>query len=111
MTNENSETETGQSIWVRGLYMLLFVLFYSVAEIVMGVVVIVQFGYRLFNEENHPRLLRLGAAIASYVYQVLRFLSFNTEKMPFPFSDWPEGEAAEEPLEGVVLTRDEEKEE
>lgn len=111
MTNEIRETETGQTIWVRGLYMLLFVLFYSIAEIVMGAVVIVQFGYRLFNEENHPRLLSLGAAIASYIYQILRFLSFNTERMPYPFSEWPEGEPAEEAIEGVVLTRDANKEE
>jgi hypothetical protein len=83
-------------IWMRGLYMLLFMFFYSVAEFVLGAVVVVQFGYRLFTGENHPRLLALGAAIASYIYQVLRFLSFNTEVMPYPFSEWPQGEPAEE---------------
>ncbi len=78
-----------ESIWLRGLYMLLFGLLYSVAEVVLWTVVLVQFIYRIFNDETQPRLLELGASVAQYIYQVLRFLSFNTEVMPFPFSDWP----------------------
>ncbi len=78
-----------ESIWLRGLYMLLFGLLYSVAEVVLWTVVLVQFIYRIFNDETQPRLLGLGASVAQYIYQVLRFLSFNTEVMPFPFSDWP----------------------
>ncbi len=78
-----------ESIWIRGLYMLLFGLLYSVAEVVLWTVVLVQFIYRVFNDETQPRLLELGASVSRYIYQVLRFLSFNTEVMPFPFSDWP----------------------
>jgi hypothetical protein len=90
MSDEIIEVKEENSIWIRGLYMLLFALLYSVAEVVLWTVVLVQFGYRIFNDENHPRLLDLGASVAHYIYQVLRFLSFNTEVMPFPFSDWPE---------------------
>lgn len=92
--NEVTTQEGGQqSIWIRALYMLLFTLLYSVAEFVMLAVVLVQFSYRVFNETPHPRVLALGAAVSSYIYQVLRYLSFNTEVMPYPFSEWPEGEA------------------
>lgn len=90
MSDEIIEIKEPDSIWIRGLYMLLFALFYSVAELVLWTVVLVQFGYRVFNDSSHPRLLELGASVARYIYQVLRFLSFNTEVMPFPFSDWPE---------------------
>ena len=90
MSDEIIEVKEENSIWIRGLYMLLFSLFYSVAEVVLWTVVLVQFGYRIFNDENYPRLLDFGASLARYIYQVLRFLSFNTEVMPFPFSDWPE---------------------
>ena len=92
--NEVTTQEGGQqSIWIRALYMLLFALLYSVAEFVMVAVVLVQFGYRVFNETPHPRVLSLGATVSSYIYQVLRYLSFNTEVMPYPFSEWPEGES------------------
>ncbi|MDH5785810.1 MAG: DUF4389 domain-containing protein [Chromatiales bacterium] len=86
----------GEGIWIRALYMLLFVLLYSVAEFVMVAVVLVQFGYRAINDASHPRLLSLGASISRYIYQVLRYLSFNTEIMPYPFSEWPEGEPSDD---------------
>lgn len=89
MSDEIIEVKEENSIWIRGLYMLLFGLLYSVAEVVLWTVVLVQFIYRIFNDETQPRLLELGASVARYIYQVLRFLSFNTEVMPFPFSDWP----------------------
>jgi hypothetical protein len=79
--------------------MLLFALLYSVAEFVMAAVVLVQFGYRIFNESNHPRLLALGASLASYIYQVFRYLSFNAEAMPYPFSEWPQGESPDSGIE------------
>ncbi len=86
-TETNGDDDT---IWIRGLYMLLFALFYSVAEFVFAVVVLVQFGYRVFTDESHPRLLALGSALSHYIYQVLRYLSFNTDEKPYPFSEWPE---------------------
>ena len=96
MNDMTKDEGGGESIWVRVLYMLLFVLLYSVAEFVMLAVVLVQFGYRIFNDECHPRVLRLGADVSSYIYQVLRYLSFNTEVMPYPFSEWPQGEMADD---------------
>ena len=95
MNDEIIETESDNSIWIRGLYMLLFMLLYSVAEFVLAAVVLVQFGFRVFNEERQPRLLVLGAAVASYIYQVMRYLTFNSEQKPYPFSEWPEGRVEE----------------
>ncbi len=90
MNDVTTETKEGDStIWIRGLYMLLFALFYSVAEFVFAVVVLVQFGYRVFNEQSHPRLLELGASLSRYIYQVLGYLSFNSEEKPYPFDEWP----------------------
>ena len=45
--------------WLRGLYMLLFVIFFSVAEIVISVVVLFQFLLALFTGHTNERLLKL----------------------------------------------------
>lgn len=96
MSEVSTDTQGDNSIWIRGLYMLLFLLFYSVAEFVMMVVIIVQFGYRLFSDECQPRLLQLGGSVALYIYQVLQFLSFNSDEMPYPFKEWPVPDSGEE---------------
>ncbi len=106
----SEEMHKGNNIWGRSLYMLLFVLFYSVAEFVLTVTVVVQFFYQVFNARSHPRLLSLGAALAAYIYQVVRFLTFNSEVMPYPFSEWPEGEEPERPAEPEALPGQEGKE-
>ena len=76
--------------WKRMLYMLLFVLAYSVAEFVLMAVAIVQVLIKLFTGDINENLRVLGKQTALYIYDVMLFLTFNTEEKPFPFSAWPE---------------------
>ena len=71
------------STWKRILYMLLFVLAYSVAEFVLMAVAVVQVLIKLFTGEINENLKVLGKQTALYIYDVMLFLTFNTEKKPF----------------------------
>lgn len=84
-----------QSTWMRGLYMLIFSLFYSIAEVVLFGVVIIQFFLILFTGKNNPRLLKLGQSLATYIYQIIQFLTFNSDYQSYPFGAWPKGEPSE----------------
>jgi hypothetical protein len=81
-----------QSTWMRALYMLLFFAFYTLAEIVLFVVIIFQFLLKLLTGDTNDRLRKLSQCIATYVYQILQFLSFNSDSHPYPFGAWPKGE-------------------
>ncbi|MCK5895869.1 MAG: DUF4389 domain-containing protein [Cocleimonas sp.] len=80
-----------KSTWKRVLYMLLFAFAYSIAEFVLIGIAIVQVLFKLFSGEVNDNLTFLGKQTALYVYDVMLFLTFNTEEMPFPFSAWPDG--------------------
>lgn len=80
-----------KSIWMRGLYMLMFTFFYSVAEFVLFFVVLIQFFSKLFTGQTNTRLLKLGQSIANYIYQIIQFLTFNSEYHAYPLGEWPEG--------------------
>ena len=95
MSNEIKENIKQQSTWIRGLYMLMFALFYSIAEIVLFAVVVVQFFFKLFTGQTNPRLLMLGQSIATYIYQIIQFLTFNSDYQSFPFGEWPKGKPSE----------------
>lgn len=89
--DENMKTNLRQgATWKRGLYMILFVIFYSIAEVVIAAVVLFQFLTVLFTGSSNERLLGFGQALSTYVYQVMRFLTFNSEEYPYPFGEWPE---------------------
>ena len=94
MNNDIKENLKQQSTWIRGLYMLMFALFYGIAEVVLFAVVIFQFILKLLTAKNNPRLLKLGQNLATYVYQIIQFLTFNSEYQPYPFGAWPKGEPA-----------------
>lgn len=86
-------------VWKRGLYMLLFALIYNVAELVLLAVAVFQFLARLISGGTNPRLRNFGGSLSVFVSQIWRFLTFNTERLPFPFDPWPtSGDAADYPL-------------
>ena len=86
---ENLKT---RSTWLRLFFMLVVILLYSVSRAVVGVVVLLQFFSVLFTAETNKPLVTFGQSLATYTYQIVRYLTFNTEQRPFPFDlDWPDG--------------------
>jgi hypothetical protein len=76
-------------VWMRLLFMLVFAVLYSVAEIVLSAVVVFQFLVVLFTGSRNAKVLSLGASLSAYAYQVFRYLTYNSDQRPFPFADWP----------------------
>lgn len=94
MEEELKQNLKRRSTWVRALYMLLFAVIYSVAEIVFAAVVVIQFGFVLITGQANVRLLDFGANLSLFLYQTLQFLCFNSETLPYPFTPWPENGAS-----------------
>ena len=79
----------GSRPWMRGVYMALFLLFFAVAETVLTLVAVVQFGWMLAYRAPQPDLRRFGVALGAWLAEVARFQSGETEEKPFPWGDWP----------------------
>jgi len=75
--------------------MLLFGLLYNVAEIVTWAVVLFQFIAKLITGKTNDQLLLFGRSLSLYIYEIWRFLTFNSEKLPFPFAEWPKATATD----------------
>ncbi|HKI62787.1 MAG TPA: DUF4389 domain-containing protein [Mariprofundaceae bacterium] len=84
------------NIWKRLLFMILFTILYSAAEVVLCVVVLFQFLTVLFTGSKNDKVLSFGAQLSTYVYQIVRFLTFNTDDQPYPVADWPSDNALAE---------------
>ena len=80
---------TRRETWLRGLFIILFAVIYGIAEVVLWAVVLFQFLATLFTGERNPRLLRFGAQLCAFLYQVLMFVTFNRDRRPWPFDPWP----------------------
>ncbi|ALP53090.1 hypothetical protein Tel_07930 [Candidatus Tenderia electrophaga] len=89
MDMEDRGNEPG--IWRRGLFMLLFAVCLWVAKFVAAVVIVFQFFNVVITGSVNEKLLWFGQSLSLYHYQVLRFLTFNSEEHPYPLGDWPAG--------------------
>ena len=95
MDEELKQNLRNRATWLRAFYMVLFTVFYGVVEIVIGVVVLFQLLSVLFTGDTNWRLLTLGQNLSTYVYQIMLFLTFNSDERPYPFGDWPNGAPSE----------------
>ncbi|SFX06612.1 DUF4389 domain-containing protein [Marinospirillum alkaliphilum] len=81
-----------ESYWLRLPFMVLFFLAWKLTELVLIGVILVQVVYRLVMGEPQQQLQQFGSQLTVYAYQLFRYLTFNTDTKPFPFSEWPETE-------------------
>jgi hypothetical protein len=90
MNDQNEEQHyKNRSVWLRGLFMLIFLFFMGVTKFVTVVVVGFQFLVILFTAEKNNNLLKFGKSLSLYEYQVMLYLTYNSEFKPFPMGDWP----------------------
>lgn len=95
MTDETRDNLTDKGTWLRLLYIILFALAFKVAALLMGIVTVVQFFSVLFTKKPNARLQTFGGDVGNYLRDVARFLTYHTDHMPYPVSDW--GQPTDEP--------------
>ncbi|MEO8331667.1 MAG: DUF4389 domain-containing protein [Gallionella sp.] len=88
--NEDPDIATNRrNIWIRGLFMLLMALAFHVCGTVLCIVTAIQFVLMLLSGTPNARLVSFGRSLGRYLRQIADYLTFATEEMPFPFTDWP----------------------
>lgn len=79
-----------KATWTRFLYMVICSVLVWLASIVGAVIVVFGFLMVLFTGEINRELRGVGQSLATYIYENIRYLTFNTDDRPFPFGgDWP----------------------
>lgn len=89
MSTETSTAAGKRSLWVRVLLMLLMGLAFHIAVTILGALALVQLLFAAISDGPNERLQHFGRGLGQYLRQITDFLSFASEDVPFPFSDWP----------------------
>lgn len=82
--------KNGQT-WLRGIFMILFGIIYSVTEVIVFVVILLQFFFVVFTGRQNIRLKEFGEGLSIFIYQIMSYWTYNSEERPFPFAKWPGG--------------------
>ncbi|MBC3949371.1 MULTISPECIES: DUF4389 domain-containing protein [Pseudomonas] len=90
-----SKIKQDESILLRILWMVLFVVIWQLAELLLAGVVLVQLGYRLIYGAPSGSLMNFGDSLSQFLAQIGRFGTFHSDQKPWPFADWPTPRAPE----------------
>ncbi|RBP52809.1 DUF4389 domain-containing protein [Arenicella xantha] len=84
-----SDQYEGKQGWTRVLFIAAFWLVFYLTQLVIAAVVIAQCLFTLISGAPNSYLLKFGESLSKYVQEILRYVTFNTDQRPFPFSDFP----------------------
>ncbi len=90
--DQSIPTHPKRNIWLRGVIMLLMGLAYQLTGTMVLIVSVIQFVVTLVNHTPNTQLLKFGRSLGRYLQQIVNFLTFASEEIPFPFTDWPSGQ-------------------
>jgi len=88
-TTKHEETYAPEgNVWMRGLYMLIFAVFFGLAETVLAVLAVVQFLWILFGKEKNAAIADFGKSVGRWLGRVAEFQTGSTDEKPFPWGKW-----------------------
>jgi|FLOH01.1.fsa_nt_gi hypothetical protein len=87
--NDFKENVTSDAFWLKTLYIIGFFIVYRVLDLVLLLITLVQWVFRLVSGEPNASLTEFGQALGEYVKQIIHYLSGASDEKPFPFQDWP----------------------
>lgn len=102
MSDDYKQNIKDHSTWMRGLYIVLFTVIYSVTEIVIALIVTFQFLSVLLTRQTNDKLLSLSMSLSTYIFQILKYVTFNSSERPYPFSDFPDSRVSTPDSEPTV---------
>ncbi len=82
-----------KNTWMRLLYMVFLGVIFGFAKLVLFVSILGQFIFVLITSDKNKNLLSFSKDLCTYLFNIMVFLTYNTERKPFPFASWNELEA------------------
>jgi hypothetical protein len=79
------EPQIPTNAFLRLLFMLIFFALFGVVRMMTWVIVLFQFLSHLFTGRVTDVGSRWGKGLSDWTHQMLLFMTYNTERMPFPF--------------------------
>jgi Domain of unknown function (DUF4389) len=84
-----AERPSKRPVWMRGLFMLLLLIAFGVAQGLLCLLAVVQFLWLLFAGEPNGFLVRFARSLSLWLAETARFVGCASDAKPFPWAPWP----------------------
>ena len=87
MPSDSTDTDDRGQTWLRGLFMLIFMILFNIAQSLLVACAVVQFFWLLFAKEKNRAVADFGEGLGRWLQAVARFQSGASDDKPFPGAD------------------------
>lgn len=94
MNTEVKENVKNVDTWLRGLFIIIYGIIFYVLFGIIWLVVIFQFIMKVVTGSLNANVMNFSSGLTRYAYQILRYVTFQSEERPWPFSPWPAADKA-----------------
>jgi hypothetical protein len=77
------------AFWMKTLYVLGFYFLYKILQILVSILVVVQWLSCLIYSERNQRITEFSGSLSQYIFTILRYITYVSDQKPYPLSDWP----------------------
>ena len=88
-TKAPEDKPTASYVWLRGLFMLLFMIGFAVGQWLLNFLAVVQFVWLLIAHEPNQFIARFGNSLSIWLAEIGRFITCVTDDKPFPWRPPP----------------------
>lgn len=74
---------------IRGLYIAAFFLVFYFIWYFFVAIAVFQLIHNLVYSNSNVKILKISETANQYFLEVLRFITFTSDVIPFPLSSWP----------------------
>lgn len=90
MNTNVKENVKNVDVWIRGLFIIVFGVILYFLFMIIWLLVVFQFLTKVFTGDLNQQLSNFSKGLTRYAFQILNYITFQSEERPFPFSPWPE---------------------
>lgn len=90
-----------KKVGIRLLYTIMYLIIFEILKTVIQITAVFQFIYLLITQKYSSPLRNFSNKVATYAYQIIRYVTLNDNHRPFPFHEFPE--EMEKPADHVTF--------
>ncbi len=76
-------------VWIRGFFIIIFGVILHFLFGIIWLLVIFQFITKVITGNLNQHLSNFSGGLTQFAFQILLYITFQSEERPFPFSPWP----------------------
>lgn len=74
--------------WTRLFFMVVYAIVNYIVQLLIWALAAVQFIFTLLASKPNDNLLKFTSDLTAFSYHMIRYLTYNEENRPYPFTPW-----------------------